>query len=81
MAPRCTDALDALSAALRERGLTRLYCTAYNGLGCLSVAPGLTVWCYGKVLTWTVGDQETRLPAADTPNAARQIGNVLSLNP
>ncbi len=75
---RCGDALDALSSELQSLGMTRLYLAAYNGLGCLSVAPGLTVWCYGKVLTWTAAGQQTRLPAADTPNAARQLAELVN---
>jgi hypothetical protein len=39
------------------------------------------VWCYGKVITWTVDGQETRMPAADTPNAARQLASLAATTP
>lgn len=62
--------LAAVEAALRELGLTHLYLSACPLIGVLSVAPGVTAWCNGRMLAWRYGDIETRWPVTDTPGAA-----------
>ncbi len=69
-------ALRALSAQLREHGLSRLYLAACARFGVLSVAPGVTVWTNGRMLWWQAGDDETTWPAADAPGAARRLAEL-----
>jgi hypothetical protein len=70
---RPAAALRALAAQLGAAGLTRLYGSACDLFGVLSVTYGLTVWTDGRVFWWRRDDQEIRWPAADPGGAARHI--------
>jgi hypothetical protein len=71
-----TDVIAAIAAGLRERGLTRLYLSGCPLIGVLSVAPGLTVWCDGRTLTWRHAGTQTRWPITDTAGAAQELAGL-----
>lgn len=68
--------LGDLEAALRRRGVGGLYGTAAGGYGVLSVGPGLSVWCDGRVLWWIRGGKRTSWAAADTEGAAGALAKL-----
>jgi hypothetical protein len=72
---RPADALHALAAQLRQRGITGLYGNACDRLGVLSL-PAVSVWTNGRLLWWRAGEEETTWPAADAPGAARLLAEL-----
>ena len=73
---RPSDVIAAIAAGLREGGLTHLYLSACPLIGVLSVAPGLTVWCDGRTLTWRSAGTQTSWPITDTAGAARELAGL-----
>jgi hypothetical protein len=65
--------LGAVEAALRQRGLDRLYGAACALYGVLSVALGLTVWCDGRAIMWQQDGDEVSWPAGDPEGAAKRL--------
>lgn len=68
--------LGAVEAALRARGITRLYGAACALYGVLSVASALTVWCDGWTLTWQHDGEQASFPAADPSGAAARLAGL-----
>jgi len=62
---RPVDALTALAVQLHGQGFTHLYGGCNGPVAVLSVTSDVTVWTNGRVLSWRLRGQETRLPAAD----------------
>jgi hypothetical protein len=67
---RPAEALDALAAQLRARGIGPLYGASCRLFGMLSL-PGASVWTNGRLLWWRSADGEITWPAADAPGVAR----------
>ena len=76
---RPANALDALAAQLRERGIVNLYGAFCNRFGVLSL-PDVSVWSNGQVLWWRAGEDETTWPAADAPGAAQRLAELRDLS-
>lgn len=76
-APRGSDAIAELAAALADRGLgTGLAATTApaGDLAVLSVSHGLTVWCHGDLLWWKAPDGGyERLAVTDLVEASERI--------
>ena len=76
-APRGSQAITELAAALGDRGLgTGLAATTEPGgdLAVLSVSHGLTVWCHGDLLWWKAPDGGyDRLAVTDLVEASERI--------
>jgi hypothetical protein len=64
--------LRALADRLGQHGLSHLYGAADAALGVLSL-PQVTVWCYGRTLTWTCDGQATTMHASDITTAATSL--------
>jgi hypothetical protein len=73
------DVLAAAEIVLRDLGLTRLYRFGGSAVGLLSVAPGVTAWCDGRVIKWRHMGGETRWTAADPEGAARQLAKLVGI--
>lgn len=72
---RPADALHALAAQLRQRGIVNLYGASCGRFGVLSL-PRVSVWTNGQVLWWRAGADETTWPAADPPGAAQRLAEL-----
>lgn len=77
LAPRGSEAIEELAAALADRGLgTGLVPVTEPGgdLAVLSVSHGLTVWCQGQVIWWREsGGDYDRLAVTDLVEATERI--------
>jgi hypothetical protein len=71
---RPAEALHALAAQLRQRGIVNLYGASCDRFGVLSL-PGVSVWTNGQVLWWRAGEDQTTWPAADPAGAAQRLQN------
>jgi hypothetical protein len=73
---RPADITRELTTLLRTHGLSRLYWSACAILAVISIAPGLTVWCDGRYLTWTQHGTRTTILAHDTCTAAEHLAHL-----
>ncbi|HLI37757.1 MAG TPA: hypothetical protein VKV80_10515 [Streptosporangiaceae bacterium] len=68
--------LGAVEAALRARGLTRLYGAACARYGVLSIIYGLSAWCDGRTLWWDHDGRRATWPATDPVGAADRLADL-----
>ncbi len=67
------NVLRALADLLQQRGVTRLYGSAGQQLGVLSVTDSVTVWTDGRLLWWQQDGENVTWPAADPDGAATRL--------